>query len=127
VGFGSSDIPDSARVATRHLLQKHFLTPMAAGETPPWMPDSPLGGLASSRAPLSPRFTPNEIQMLLHTLEGGAGGGGGARPPPGRAHAGLGSALPPRAGGLEVASALHAAALRPALIKEGSRNGIRMI
>ena len=82
VGFGSSDIPDSARVATRHLLQKHFLTPMAAGETPPWMPDSPLGGLASSRAPLSPRFTPNEIQMLLHTLEGGAGGGGGGPPPP---------------------------------------------
>ena len=72
VGFGSSEIPDSARVATRHLLQKHLLTPMATGDTP-WMPDSPLGGLGGAhKGSLSPRFTPNEIQMLLHTLEGGS-------------------------------------------------------
>ena len=84
--FQLPDIPESARTAAKHLLQKHLST---AQDLP-----SPSGPDSVRRSPrlnpadclTSPAFSPNEINMLLRTLDATPRGG---TPGPRRARGGL--------------------------------------
>ena len=83
--FQLPDIPESARTAAKHLLQKHLSTQ----DLP-----SPSGPNSVRRSPrlnpadclTSPAFSPNEINMLLRTLDATPRGG---TPGPRRARGGL--------------------------------------